>query len=134
MFSTVGRACLEGRSPSLLGKDEVASSNLASSSIKRSKPFGFDLFRFYVNSWGRAKNEIVTDRVGAKAPARLLCITKENSFSEVIEITHSERNSFQDLSFVVTAFNIAIRPWNIHGVENFLKPITISFDTIIELL
>ena len=32
MFSTVGRACLEGRSPSLLGKDEVASSNLASSS------------------------------------------------------------------------------------------------------
>ena len=28
----------------ILGKDEVASSNLASSSIKRSKPFGFDLF------------------------------------------------------------------------------------------
>ena len=28
----------------ILGKDEVASSNLASSSIKRPKPFGFGLF------------------------------------------------------------------------------------------
>ena len=88
--------------------------------------------RFYVNSWGRAKNEIGIDRVGAKAPTRFLCITEENSFSKIIEITHSETNPFQDLRFIVAAFNIAVRPWNIHGVEDFLKPITICFDTIIE--
>ena len=44
MISTVGRACLEGRSPSLLGKDEVASSNLASSSKKEPIPSGIGSF------------------------------------------------------------------------------------------
>ena len=30
--------------------------------------------RFYVNSWGGAKNEIIIGRVGAKAPVRFLLI------------------------------------------------------------
>ena len=73
------------------------------------------------------------DRVGAKAPARFLRITEEDSLSEIIEVTHTETNSFQDLGFVVAAFYISVRPGNIHGVEDFLKPITIRIDTIIEL-
>ena len=73
------------------------------------------------------------DRVGAKAPARFLRITEEDSLSEIIEVTHTETNSFQDLGFVVAAFDIAVRPGDIHGVENFLKPITICFDTIVKL-
>ena len=35
---------LRGAAPQFLGKDEVASSNLASSSIKRPKTYGFGLF------------------------------------------------------------------------------------------
>ena len=73
------------------------------------------------------------DRVGVKAPARFLRITEEDSLSEIIEVTHTETNSFQDLGFVVAAFDISVRPRNIHSVEYFLKPITICFDTIIEL-
>ena len=46
--------------------------------------------RFYVNSWGRAKIEQFSDRVGAKAPARFLCITEEDSLSKITEVTHTE--------------------------------------------
>ena len=56
------------------------------------------------------------DRVGAKAPARFLSITEENSLSEIVEVTHTEANPFQDFSFVIATFNISIRPGNIHGV------------------
>ena len=94
---------------------------------------GAFLFWFYVNSWGRAKNVIVMDRVGAKVPARFLCITEENSLSEIAEVTHTETYSFQDLRFIIAAFNISVRPGNIHRVKNFLKPITVCFDTIVEL-
>ena len=30
------------------------------------------------------------DRVGAKAPARFLCITEEDSLSKITEVTHTE--------------------------------------------
>ena len=89
--------------------------------------------RFYVNSWGRAKKEIVMDRVGAKAPARFLCITEQYSFPEIIEIRHAKADSFQDFSFIITAFNITVRPRNIHGVQYLLKPISVCSDTIIKL-
>ena len=64
--------------------------------------------RFYVNSWGRAKKKIVLDRVGAKAPARFLCITEENSLSEIIEVSHTKTNPFQNLRLIITAFNVTI--------------------------
>ena len=62
MFSTVGRACLEGRSPSLLGKDEVASSNLASSSMKKPEtPTSFRLASFLRYMVPTPKTDTETD-------------------------------------------------------------------------
>ena len=43
---------------------------------------------------GVEPNEITVDRVEAKASARFLHITKENPFSEITEVTHTEANSF----------------------------------------
>ena len=39
-------------------------------------------------------NEIIYDRVGTNVPTRFLCITEEDSFSEVGKITHTEAYSF----------------------------------------
>ena len=63
---------------------------------------------FYVNSWGRAKIEQFSDRVGAKASARFLCITEEDSLSEISEVTHTEANPLQHFCFVIAAFNEAV--------------------------
>ena len=60
---------------------------------------------FYVNSWGRAKIELLLDRVGAFAPARFLYIKEQDSFSKIVEITHTIGYTFQNLGFVVAAFN-----------------------------
>ena len=52
----------------ILGKDEVASSNLASSSIKRPKPFGFGLF-ICVDRFEKSNATVrwtVAGRVGAR--------------------------------------------------------------------
>jgi hypothetical protein len=69
--------------------------------------------RFYVNSWGRAQNKIGIDRVGVKAPTRFLCITEENSFSEIIEATHTVGHSLEYFGFIVTAFHVAR---HMHGI------------------
>ena len=39
---------------------------------------GVETKRFYVKSWGRDKKQVVIDRVGATAPARFLCMTKQD--------------------------------------------------------
>ena len=44
MESDAVERSLRGEAPQILGKDEVASSNLASSSIKNPKPLGFGFF------------------------------------------------------------------------------------------
>ena len=71
---------------------------------------------FYVNSWGRAKREKEMNRAGAKAPARFLCMTKEDAFSEIVEVTHAVADTFKNLSFVVAAFDEAVGPRYIHRV------------------
>ena len=73
------------------------------------------------------------DRVGARAPARFLCITEENSFSKMIEIAHTVASALEDLSFVVAAFYIAISPRDIHRVQDLLEPVMVSFGTVLEL-
>ena len=65
-------------------------------------------FRLYVNSWGRGKKQKIASRVGAKAPARFLCMAEENSVSEIAEVTHPEADSLQDFSFVIAALNKSI--------------------------
>ena len=54
------------------------------------------------------KKQIIASRVGAKTPARFLCIAGENSISEIAEVTHSEADSLQDFGLVIAAFNKAI--------------------------
>ena len=51
MESDAVERSLRGEAPQILGKDEVASSNLASSSIKKPKPFGFGFFRVILGKW-----------------------------------------------------------------------------------
>ena len=88
--------------------------------------------RLYVNSWGRGKKGKIESRVGEKAPARFLSIAEENSVSEIAEITHSEADAFQSFALVVAAFNKAIRPWDIHRVEDLVKPVGIRFCAVSE--
>ena len=88
-------------------------------------------FWFYVNSWGRAKIESLSDRVGAQAPARSLCITEENSFSEIRKVTHTEANALQHFCLVVAAFNKSVCPWHIHGIKYLMKPVMVRFGTVI---
>ena len=73
------------------------------------------------------------DRVGAKAPARFLCIAEENSLSEIVKVSHAKADTLQDFGFVVTTLNITIRPGNIHGVQYFLEPVAVGCDAILEL-
>ena len=87
----------------------------------------------YVNSWGRDKKEIIVSRVGVKAPARFSCMAEEDSVSEIAEITHPKADPFQDFGLVVAAFNKAIRPWDIHRVEDLVKPVAVCVCTIVEL-
>ena len=64
--------------------------------------------RFYVNSWGREKKQIIAIRVGVKAPARILCMAEEDSVSEIAEVTHSKAYPFQGFGFIIASFNKAI--------------------------
>ena len=64
--------------------------------------------RFYVNSWGREKKQIIAIRVGVKAPARILCMAEEDSVSEIAEVTHSKADPLQGFGLVVAALNKAI--------------------------
>ena len=89
--------------------------------------------RLYVNSWGRGKKGKIESRVGEKAPARFLSIAEEDSVSEIAEVTHSEADALQDFGFVVAALNKAIRPWDIHRVEDLIKPVAVCVCTIVEL-
>ena len=86
-----------------------------------------------MSSWGRDKKEIIASRVGVKAPARFSCMAEENSVSEIAEITHSEADAFQSFGLVVAAFNKAIRPWDIHRVEDLVEPVAVCVCTIVEL-
>ena len=72
-------------------------------------------------------------RVGEKSPARFLCTAEEDSVSEIAEITHPKADPFQDFGLVVAAFNKAIRPWDIHRVEDLIKPVAVCVCTIVEL-
>ena len=80
---------------------------------------------------GRIK--IITGRVGARVPARFLSIAEEDSVSEIAEVTHSETDALQNFGFVVAAFNKAIRPWEIHRIEDLVEPVTVCVCTIVEL-
>ena len=59
-------------------------------------------------------------------------MAEENSVSEIAEITHSEADAFQSFALVVAAFNKAIRPWDIHRVEDLVKPVAIRFCAVSE--
>ena len=89
--------------------------------------------RLYVNSWGRGKKGKIESRVGEKAPARFLSIAEEDSVSEIAEVTHPKADALQDFGFVVAAFNKAIRPWDIHRVEDLVEPVAVCVCTIVEL-
>ena len=65
-------------------------------------------YRFYVNSWGRDKTQIIASRVGAESPARFLCTAEEDSVSEITEVTYPEADPLQDFGLVVAALNKAI--------------------------
>lgn len=73
------------------------------------------------------------DRVGVFAPTRFLCVTEQDSFSEVVEIPNTETDPFQDLGFIVTAFDVSIRPRHIHRMKYLLMPVMIGLRTITEL-
>lgn len=64
--------------------------------------------RFYVNSWGRDKTQIIASRVGVESPARFLCTAEEDSVSEITEVTYPEADPLQDFGLVVAALNKAI--------------------------
>ena len=65
-------------------------------------------FRFYVNSWGRDKTQIIASRVGGESPARFLCTAEEDSVSEITEVRYPEADPLQDFGLVVAALNKAI--------------------------
>ena len=64
--------------------------------------------RFYVNSWGRDKTQIIASRVGGESPARFLCTVEEDSVSEITEVRYPEADPLQDFGLVVAALNKAI--------------------------
>ena len=64
--------------------------------------------RFYVNSWGRDKTQIIASRVGGESPARFLCTAEEDSVSEITEVRYPEADPLQDFGLVVAALNKAI--------------------------
>ena len=66
------------------------------------------------------------------APARFLCMAEKDSLSEIGEIPHTKADTLQNLCFVVAALNEAIGPWDIHGVQDFLEPVVICFDAVVE--
>lgn len=55
---------------------------------------------------GRIK--IITGRVGAKIPARFLCMAVEDPVSEIAEIAHPKADALQDFCPVVAALNEAV--------------------------
>ena len=73
------------------------------------------------------------DRVGAIAPARFLCIAKQDSFSEVIEVSHTVAGTFKNFGFVVTTLNEAICPRDFQGVNNLMEPVVVGFGAVMEL-
>ncbi len=69
----------------------------------------------------------------SESSGTILCITEKDFVSKITEVTHAKANSFQSLRFVVTAFNKAICPGNIHRVNNLVKPVVVSLGAIMEL-
>ena len=67
------------------------------------------------------------------APTRFLRVAEKDPLSEVVEITHTETDPFQDLGFIVTAFDVSVRPRNIHRIKYLLMPVMIGLSTIMEL-
>ena len=59
-------------------------------------------------------------------------MAEKDSLSEIGKIPHTEADSLQNLCFVVAAFNEAIRPGNIHGVQDFLEPVAICVGAVIK--
>ena len=68
-----GRACLGERSSPLLGKDEVASSNLASSSKRTPIPFGIGVLFLFV---ARTGDLIYFKSRGRKVPMQLAALDR----------------------------------------------------------
>ena len=60
-------------------------------------------------------------------------MAEEDSVSEIAEVTHPKADPFQDFGLVIAAFNKAIRPWDIHRVEDLVKPVAVCVCTIVEL-
>ena len=86
----------------ILGKDEVASSNLAISSKKRRHPIGCLLFLFAI-----ARFEIKMQQSGGllrqpvqKLVATIICVKGANAPNLAIS-SQKERSSFDDLSFLM---------------------------------
>ena len=75
--------------------------------LSRSIKHNFELFRLYVNSWGRSKKQ-KSQSCRSESSGTILCMAEENPVSEIAEVAHSKANSFQDFRFVVAALNKSI--------------------------
>lgn len=60
-------------------------------------PVDINLLRFYVNSWGRAKNEIVLNRVGEKSPARFYVLQNRILFLKLRKLRIPKQTRFSTL-------------------------------------
>ena len=90
-------------------------------------------FWLYVNSWGRDKKEMIWKACRRGISGTLLCMAEKDSVSEIAEVTHTGANPFQDFGFVITAFNKAVRPRDIHRIQDLVEPVAICLCAVMEL-
>ena len=57
-----------------------------------------------------------------------LCIAKEDSFSEIIKVTHTVRYSFQHFGLIAAALNIS----DIHQIQDLLEPVMAGRCAVVE--
>ena len=57
----------------------------------------------------------------------------EDPVPEAMEVSDAETYTLQDFGFVVAAFGKAIRPRKTNRIENFSRPVMVSFDAGIKL-
>ena len=88
-----------------------------------------NLFRLYVNSWGRAKEDLKNR--SERCPAHSCFLGErgamKNPVSEVIEAANAKLDTLYDLYLVVTALCEAVSVHAIKGIQNFIRPVMYCF-------
>ena len=100
--------------------------------FKKGAGFQLLIIRLYVNSWGSDETQIIGLCRSKSLRNDFLCMAEQNPFPEIWEIPHTKADTLQNLCFVVAAFNEAICPGDIHGVQDFLEPVAICFGAVVE--